>query len=301
MAASEVGTLFERITVTAADGLLLAGEVAGDASAPLVIFLHGGGQSRSAWRGAAARMAEAGYRGCTMDLRGHGESEWSEALRYGFDDYVGDLCAVIDRLGGPAVLVGASLGGHISLITAARYPDKARAIALADVTPWIDEDIGDAMRAALRRSATGFATLEEAAASVAAMRGVEPGGRSLDGLRRHLNEGEDGRFYWRWDVRLVDDDLLRGGGEGGLFQREAMRLNVPVLVMRAEHSTLTTPAEVEAFRAIRPDLRSVMIAGAGHMVTGDVNDAYADAILGFLGELDGGVGWRAEALRTQRE
>ena len=51
--------------------------------------------------------------------------------------------------------------------------------------------------------------------------------------------------------------------------------------MRAEHSTITSPDQVAIFRKTIPWLRDVTIAGAGHMVTGDVNDAYADAVLEF--------------------
>lgn len=271
------------ITVAAPDGLRLAGEAHGPADGAPVIFLHGGGQSRSAWRVAAQRLGEAGYRACTMDLRGHGDSDWSEALAYDFDDYVGDLVATIVALGGaPAVLVGASLGGHIATLAAARYPDRVSALLLADVTPWIDEEQGGAIRSRLREARHGFASLEEASAMVSRLRGTPPRTGSLEGLRHHVRERADGRLYFRWDVRLMDDAKLEGGGEGGLFRREAMRLRLPVLVMRAEHSTLTTAGQVAAFRAAVPGVEEVLIEGAGHMVTGDVNDAYADAILAFL-------------------
>lgn len=272
-----------RITVTAPDGLNLAGEVHGPADGPPIVFLHGGGQSRAAWRGAAKRLGLAGYKACTMDLRGHGDSDWSETMGYGFDDYVGDLAAVITALGGqPATIVGASLGGHIGLLTAARYPQQVRVLMMADVTPWIDEDSGDAMRAELRAANRGFVSVDEVSAMVSRLRGTPPPASGSAGLLRHLRQGEDGRFYFRWDVRLMNDALLHGGGEGGLFQMAAATLRVPVLVMRAEHSTLTSPEQVAAFRKVHPAVEEVMIAGAGHMVSGDVNDVYADAIMAYL-------------------
>lgn len=282
---SVAGSDVTRIAVRTADGLSLAGDVLGPDAGARVIFLHGGGQSRSAWRGAARRLAAAGFRACTMDLRGHGDSDWSEAQAYGFDDYVADLRATISALGDqPAILVGASLGGHIAMLAAARHPHLVRALLLADVTPWIDEARGREVRDSMRASAAGFASVQEAAESVAALRGeVARPASALDGLRRHLREGDDGRLYWRWDVRLVSEDHLMGGGEGGLFQTEAAKVRAPILVMHAEHSTLTTEAEIAGFRSVQPDLNVTMIAGAGHMVTGDVNDAYADAILDFIG------------------
>ena len=267
------------ITVRSIDGLALAGEVHGDGSA-LAILLHGGGQSRSAWRGAARRLAIAGLRVCAMDLRGHGDSDWSPAAAYTFDDYVGDLIATIDRLGGPALVVGASLGGHVAIVAAARHPDRISAIALADVTPWIDERIGDVMRDGMRAAAAGFATVEEAAAMVDGLRDTAPR-RTASRLAAHLRTGPDGRLYWRWDPAFLNDDVLRHGGAGGMFEAAAKRLRLPVLLMRAEHSTITSPEQAATFRATVPWLREVTIAGAGHMLTGDVNDAYAQAVLQF--------------------
>lgn len=273
----------EAIEVMTSGGVRLAGEIHGPKTGGVVIFLHGGGQSRSAWRGAARRLAAAGCRACTMDLRGHGDSDWSDRAAYHVDDFAGDLIATIGQMGSPAVLVGASLGGHIAMLVAARRPNLCRALLLADVTPWIDETAGDHIRDTLRLSAAGFATVEDAAAMIGRLHGDAGQGGDPQRLRRHLRAGRDGRLYWTWDTRFLLDSNVRFGGEGGLFVAEATRLSVPVLVMMAEHSNLTTPDEVAAFKAAVPHVESVIIPGARHMVTGDVNDAYADAILGFLG------------------
>lgn len=271
------------IRVTASDRLQLAGERFGPVDADPVILLHGGGQSRSAWRGAAKRLASSGMSACIMDLRGHGESEWSADRHYAFDDYAADLAATIDCLGGwCAGVVGASLGGHIGLIAAAKYPEKIGLLMLADVTPWIDETIGDSMREALRQANRGFASVEDASDAVTRLRGTPPSKGSTAGLLRHLRRGADGRFYFLWDPAMMDDDKLRGGGEGGIFQRAAGQLPMPVMVMRAEHSTLTSPAQVQAFRHVHADLAETVIPGVGHMVSGDSNDAYAEAILAFI-------------------
>lgn len=273
-----------RISIRSVDELTLVGDVLGTGPR-LAIMLHGGGQSRSAWRGAARRLAAAGMRVCTMDLRGHGESAWSPTAAYGFDHYVADLTTTIDALGGPALVVGASLGGHVALLAAARHPERVSALALADVTPWIDERVGDAMRDGMRAAASGFADLEEAAAMVDGLRNTAGRG-DASRLAAHLRTGDDGRLYWRWDPAFLNDALLRHGGAGGLFEAEALRLARPVLLMRAELSTITSPEQVETFRAAIPWLRDVTIAGAGHMLTGDVNDAYADAILAFANDLE---------------
>lgn len=267
------------------DGLRLAGEVHGGAQGQSILLLHGGGQSRSAWRGAARRLAAAGYRACAFDLRGHGDSDWSPDAAYGLDAFVMDLVAAIEAMGSPAILVGASFGGHVAVLTAARRPDLCRALLLADVTPWIDEAAGDHFRGTLRTSADGFASVEEAAAMIARLHGDPATLADPARLRRHMRIGADGRLHWKWDMRFLNDAHLRRGGEQGLFVAEALKLSVPVLVMAAEHSNLTTQAEIDAFRNAVPGVEAVTIAGARHMLTGDVNDAYAEAIIAFIERL----------------
>jgi len=274
----------EALRIAGADGLTLAAEAYGAAEAPPILFLHGGGQSRSAWRGAAQAIAGEGYRTLTIDIRGHGESDWSPDGEYGFDRYVADLRAIIDWLGRPAILVGASLGGHIATVAAARLPKHIAALALADVTPWLDEENSDDIRAAMRRSALGFDTLAEAAASVNALRGA-PDGSDGERLRRHMREGDDGLFYWRWDVRFLNDEFVRHGGEGGMFAAAVAALAVPVLLMHAEHSNIVDEAQVARFREVLPTLAYEKIPGVGHMVAGDDNAPYLPALRRFLGAI----------------
>lgn len=267
--------------IAGAGGVSIAADLYGDPSGQPVVLLHGGGQSRSAWRGGAERLAAHGYRACAMDLRGHGDSDWSSDGEYYFDRHIGDLTAVIAEMGAPCVLVGASLGGHISLLTASRYPAQVRALALADVTPWINEVAAADMRVVMKATASGFANLDEAAAMIDRLRGTAPRGSS-EGLRPHLRERADGRLYWRWDSRLVEDRFVRHEGEGGMFALAAERLTVPTLVMRGALSDVTSPAQVERFRRAVPNLVSVEIEGVGHMLTGENNDAYASAVVHFL-------------------
>jgi len=105
--------------LTIGDGTI-AYEVAGDG--PLVVLAHGMGDSRAAYRFVAPRLVEAGYRVATTDLRGCGESStaWPAFSRTAI---AGDLIALIEHLGGPAVLVGHSISGGAATIAAATRPD----------------------------------------------------------------------------------------------------------------------------------------------------------------------------------
>src|SRR5262249_61960436 len=77
---------------------------------------RGGGEAGRAWGSTAEALARSGWRAVSLDLRGHGDSEWALNGDYSFTAYAADCLAVIDRLGRPPVLVGASLGGITALL-----------------------------------------------------------------------------------------------------------------------------------------------------------------------------------------
>jgi len=81
-----------------AEGLTIAGDSYGEPRAPLVLLLHGGGQTRHAWRSTAKTLAAAGYYAVTIDARGHGDSDWSSQPHYDQDAFVQDLQRLVAAL-----------------------------------------------------------------------------------------------------------------------------------------------------------------------------------------------------------
>src|SRR5271156_2777920 len=108
------------------EGGRIAYDVTG--SGPLVVLSHGIGDRRQAYRFLAPRLAQAGYRVASADLRGHGESSMGWTSVTGKEaitrtDIANDLIALIRHLGGPAVIVGHSISGGAATIAAAKEPD----------------------------------------------------------------------------------------------------------------------------------------------------------------------------------
>lgn len=85
------------------------------------------GQTRRSWKRAAEAIAATGRRAVTLDLRGHGESEWSPDGDNSYARISADRIAVARELRRP-VLVGASLGGKIALAAAGYGEDVAAAL-----------------------------------------------------------------------------------------------------------------------------------------------------------------------------
>ena len=281
-----------------AAGNTLVADVFGDAGQP-VLLLHGGGQTRHAWGRTAEHLARAGALAYALDQRGHGDSEWVADGRYAFADYADDAAAVartlFARSGRHPIAIGASLGGISSLLAegaaerAAAGPLFA-AIVLVDVTPRVDQSgvakIQGFMRA---RAAEGFATIAEAADAVAAYLPHRKRPRSYDGLRKNLRLHPDGRWRWHWDPRVLQGDRSFAQDhtvlEAALVEA-AKAITIPTLLVRGGASELVQEAHVREFLELVPHADYLDVAQARHMVAGDSNDAFSDAVLDFVGKLN---------------
>ena len=267
--------------VASRDGLVLVADDHGPLGAPAVILLHGGGQTRHSWSGAARVLAQRGYRVINFDARGHGDSEWSPAGAYSLDDRVADLEAIVRQLDQPFALVGASLGGATS-IHAVALAMRPAALVLVDIVPHPEPEGISRIVGFMRAHPDGFATLDEAADAVAAYNPDRPRPRDPSGLLRNLRRREDGRLYWHWDPRIV---ASRPQDLHAIVQESATALpqtGIPVLLVRGLKSDVVSDAGIAAFRAILPGLEVADVGGAGHMVAGDRNDAFNSSVIAFL-------------------
>lgn len=269
------------------DGLKLAASVGGPQHGQPVVLLHGGGQTRHAWRHAAADLARAGRRVISLDLRGHGDSQWSTEADYSFDAFAADLRAVLATLDEAPALVGASLGGLTSLLVAGEDPPiELRALVLVDVVPRLErEGVMQIVRFMLAHS-DGFASLDEAADAVAAYLPHRPRPESTAGLGKNLREGADGRLRWHWDPKLLLGERVPDP-EPAIPRLEAAcrHVRVPTLLVRGARSEMVTEAGVQDFLRRIPKAEFVDVREAGHMVAGDDNDAFNAAVEGFLARL----------------
>lgn len=256
-----------------------------------VLLLHGGGQTRHAFTGAARALAAAGFKAIAVDQRGHGDSAWVEDGAYAFVDFADDAAAVSAAIAGERgsrpVAIGASLGGIAALLALGRDPQAFSGLVLVDVTPRMDPAGVDHVQGFMRaRAREGFASIEEAADAIAAYLPHRPRPASLAGLRKNLRHDPDGRWRWHWDPRFLDGPRPVSTGGGQAIEQSlvdaASRLVVPTLLVRGRSSELVSEAHAAEFKALAPHAHDIDIAEARHMVAGDRNDAFTHAILDFL-------------------
>ena len=275
------------ITIPSGDSMKIAADE-WPADGPPVVLAHGGGQTRHSWGGTAAVLASHGHRVVSIDLRGHGDSTWDADGNYSMSAYRDDALAVAEWIGDPIAWVGASLGGMTGLHAVDADPHRFSALVLVDITPRpATAGVNRILEFMGKDAIDGFSSLDEAADAIAAYQPHRPRPTDLSGLEKNLRLGADGRWRWHWDPAFIS---MRTGGESehardahhGELEAIARTLALPVLLVRGRLSDLVTQAEVDEFLQMVPHADHVDVAGAAHMIAGDKNDVFTDAVVQFL-------------------
>ncbi|MEV6136827.1 alpha/beta hydrolase [Nocardia sp. NPDC051990] len=276
-----------RLRLRGSDRIELAADQFGPADGPLVLFLHGGGQTRHSWKQTGAKLAAAGMRVVTLDARGHGDSAWSPNADYRRTTMVADLVAVLEQLAAPAVVVGASMGGITGLLTTADPGGAAiTALVLVDIVTR-PEPAGIArVIDFLGKHRDGFDSLEQAADAVAEYMPHRPRPKNTDGLLRNLRQ-RDGRWYWHWDPDMLGHRVEDASEMAQEMEAAARALTVPVLLVRGMQSDVVSPEGAAEFQTLVPHAQLVEIGGAAHTAAGDDNDSFTDAVAKFVLQVRG--------------
>jgi len=263
-------------------GVSLAGDSWGDPDGPLVLLQHGGGQTRHAWKGAGELLGAAGYWAIAFDARGHGDSDWAPDGLYGQDVMVEDLKCVVAALGGRRpVLVGASMGGGTSLVAVGEDHVDATALIMVDIAPRIEIEGVDKIQAFMSQKPEGFSTLDEVAEAIANYQPHRKRPRNPDGLAKNVRLGADGKYRWHWDPRFrpAKRDLEKRHAR---LEACARKLALPTLLVRGGLSDVLSEAGAQEFLRLCPRAEYVNVTGAAHMVAGDRNDIFGNAVIEFL-------------------
>lgn len=278
------------LTFQTMPAFFIAADAFGNPTDKPVIFLHGGGQTRHSWGDSAKIIAENGYYAILLDTRGHGDSSWSETGNYQMEDLSNDLKSVMQQVGGKPALVGASLGGLTSLIAEGESETSiASAIVLVDIAPKTEQKGIERIFAFMSSNKDGFASLDEASEAVAAYLPNRPKPKDNSRLEKNLRLRDDGRYYWHWDTKMLaywksitpDQHIAN---ENRMY-RAAKKLTIPTLIVRGGMSDVVSEKVMAEFLDEVPHVRSLNVSDAGHMVVGDSNHAFTNAVVEFLKEV----------------
>jgi pimeloyl-ACP methyl ester carboxylesterase len=239
---------------------------------PLVICIPGMGDVRSVYRGLAAALAEAGFRVAAMDLRGHGDSDLTFDV---YDDAAAgsDLIALAERLGGPAILVGNSMGAGAACWAAAEAPALTAGLVL--LGPFVRDSKASLVGKLLLR----LALLRPWGPAVwrSYFRKLYPTRRDA-GYDAHFAETMGYlRKPGRWAAFLTTSRTSHGPAEASLGKVLAPTL----VVMGAKDPDFPDP-QIEA-RWIARQLRGqvLMVPGAGHYPQAEFPEIVSPAVVAF--------------------
>ncbi len=165
-----------------------------------LVFVHGGGAHAHWWTHVAARFAE-DYRVVAIDLSGHGDSAHREA--YDIEQWTREVMAVTEAAGidGPPVIIGHSMGGFVTIATAALHGDRVAGVIICDspVTEPDPEVTSFRLKEAFGRPRV-YPTLDEA---LSRLRTVPAQRHYLDYVMRfvgpHSLRQVEGGWQWKFD------------------------------------------------------------------------------------------------------
>jgi len=250
-------------------------------SGPLALLGHGITANGYVFLPLMARLADR-FRLVSLDQRGHGRSG-RPATGYAARDYAGDIGAAIRFLGGgPALLIGHSLGARNALEAGVAFPELVSGVVAIEFTPYIEDGVFDALDARVGGGDRTFESLAAVKAYLAERYPLLP----PDAVERRARYGyANSGAVWR---ALADPAAMRqtsGGLRADLVP--ALRdIRVPTLLIRGADSRLVSPAAWARTKALRPDLPAVEIDGADHYVAEEAHDPIADEIGRFRARLE---------------
>ncbi len=257
------------------------------AGRPTLLFAHGFGQTRGAWKGSAVALAHTGCRCVTFDTRGHGESDRLAGGDYRMDQFADDLRQLASAQPQSPILVGASMGGLLGLLLAGEIrPAPFRALVLVDITPRWETSGVERILAFMQAHPDGFADYDDAAEQIAAYLPQRRERKSEQQLRPLLREGVDGRLRWHWDPALLAGVVHESERYQPRLLDAAVKIDVPVLLLSGERSDVVSRATVNEFLELVPHAQHVELPRATHMVAGDANDAFTREVARFVQSLD---------------
>jgi pimeloyl-ACP methyl ester carboxylesterase len=249
----------------------------GSADKPPFIMLHG--ISRIAHQfDHIAPYFQTRYHVIAMDMRGHGDSEWSPTGDYLVEDYVKDLESFVDKLNLRGItLLGNSTGGRVVQVYAGLHPDRVSRLISEDVGPERTNDIASAFTRQVQQEANGWASEQEL---VDGLRKSNPR-TPVEILTTYAHFGSrprtDGRIEWK-----RDPNLAKGFVPTELW-RFVEKIRCPTLYVLGGASRIV-PAETQnKLMETLPDVRIAVMPGLGHYPDQEATSDFIRIVSEFLG------------------
>lgn len=227
-----------------------------------LVFVHGGGAHAHWWTHVAATFAR-DLRVVALDLSGHGDSGHREG--YDIEQWADEVMAVARHGGivGKPVVIGHSMGGFVTIATAALHAEDLAGVVVCDspVTEPDPEVESYRLKEAFGNPRT-YTSVEEA---LARFRTVPPQDHYLDYVMDHVARRSlrpvDGGFQWKFDRRVFEQFA---GGMRGIARPYLGEVRCRLALLRSEHGLVTEDIGAAMYDALGRVAPVIEIPEAGH-------------------------------------
>mgnify|MGYP002725526890 FL=1 len=229
----------------------------GEPDRPGLVFVHGGAAHAHWWTHIAAQFARV-YRIAAIDMSGHGDSDRRD--RYSLEAWCDEVVTVAADadMAGPPIVIGHSMGGFVTLATAATRGDQIAGAVILD-SPVRRPD--PEMEAGSRSQFANPKVYPDAATAIARFRTVPEQAHCEPYLMGHIAANSlmevDGGVTWKFDPgiflspRSTANELLR-------------QVTCRIALFRAEHGLVTADIGAYMYEQLGQVAPVIEIPLAGH-------------------------------------
>ena len=275
----------------------------GNEDAPPLVFVHGGSDHARSWDRMVRGVGE-GYHVLSLDVRGHGDSDWAPGSQYAIPDVALDIARLIEVAGQgqPARVVGHSYGASSTLVAAAMFPELfAAAIAIEGTHTMNPKFASDGMgphwartwaehaRALETQTPRVYANLGEMADRLQRSNPQQPR-EWLEHLARHGARQVEGGYVWKFDPWAAGDTRTSMEIRAEELERFWEVIECPVLLLFAGGSGSARAVQRHDAAALfthAKAVRSAVIPNVGHGIQHDDPARTISEIRAFLDVVDG--------------
>ena len=283
--------------ITRPDGTRLHVEIFGPANAPTLVLTHGWSLNGNEWDYVRRQLGDR-FRLVTWDLRGLGQSTAPSNNDYALERMAEDLNAVVQSAAGsaPVVLVGHSIGGMINLTYCKLFPERlgqqVRGIAQLNTTYTNPARTAkDAERQIRLQNSIGEPLLHTTAVLSPVLRLLNWVAYRSGVLQIYVSSSSFAGTQTRGQVDYAAGSYAKSSpavvalGTLAMLHWDASdvlaKVNVPVLIISANHDTTTTPAASEHMQQTMPNAHLIVVQPAAHLGVLERNLEYNRAISEF--------------------
>lgn len=251
---------------------------------PTCIFVHGLGEGAFVWENLCNSISS----DCsiiTIDLRGHGESDWDPQAKYSSESYLTDVGNIIEALKlDDILLIGHSLGGNLSIAITKRLTELVNGLIIIDSSPSISGYMNEYMLREFQQEHKGYSSVESYFKIIHEKRPL-PTERTLRQFAQGaLRKADDGLYYLKRDPALGSDENWEVGDTVNIWT-ELDRISCPVLLLRGAGSAVLQKPEAERLAREFRSCDYLNIPMSGHSIMLDNPDDLAKHVNHFISKI----------------